>query len=128
MSTNKIYQEELKILNKGLIRSEHHLDSLLNKIPKSARKDYINSKLGITGGEVSPGVGGYYSDEWFHGPQRDEAASSVITRSKHLTPEIIEHIKKYGNFNEKYNLFRNDIIYYVYCPIFKIEVITTLIL
>lgn len=108
-SNSKLLTSEsaLKILNNtGSIGSSNELDKLLGKLPKSARNEYIHSKLGITGGSKSPSPDEYESD-WFHGPERDENTAQSIAESKYITPEAVEHIKKHGSFDEKYNLFHN---------------------
>lgn len=91
--------------------SARDLGNILNKIPKGARKDYIHKKLGITGGEKMPEErygARYYVDEWASGPGRTPHIADILANSKHLTPEAVEHIKKYGSFDEKYNLFTNE--------------------
>jgi hypothetical protein len=108
--TSKFLTSEaaLKILNDtDTIGDSNELDKLLSKLPKSARNDYIHSKLGITGGSKSPSPEEYETD-WFHGPERDEITARTISESKYLTPEAINHIKKHGGFGEKYGLFSNE--------------------
>jgi GNAT superfamily N-acetyltransferase len=101
-------ENALKILNNGGITSSIYLDNLLSKIPKASRNEYIKERLGITGGEKSPAGESYYENDWFYGPKRDTITAESIIHSKYLTSDVIEHIKKYGDFDEKYSLFTNE--------------------
>lgn len=105
-----------KILQHSSPISSYDHNKLLEKLPEERRKAYVEANLGMTGGkpqvsndkESAP-----YSDDelnynnWTPGKHFNEENAKELASSKHLTPEAIDHIKRNGSFDQKFNLFEN---------------------
>ena len=77
------------------------------------RKEIMNDLLGINGGSYTNEQDHYdnpdhfHYDNWDHGQGYDPKKAAAIAGSKHLTPDQIDHIKRHGDFDQKYALFQN---------------------
>lgn len=107
---------------------EHTLDKMINAIEPdkdlmgqpdhSKKKDIMDSLLGIEGGEHHQDADQFHLDDpddadrfhyqnWSPGPKYDSKKSEMLAGGKHLTPDQIDHIKRHGDTDEKYELFKN---------------------
>ena len=112
----------------GALRTAE-LNKVLDKIPTQQRKQYIDRKLGITGGENTrtsenpddvPFGATPVSDEVFQKEHNwdnwslgedsdyDKTISNTLAHSRHLDDSQAEHIKRHGTFKQKYDLYHNE--------------------
>lgn len=97
----------------------HTLSDVLDAMEPADKKDFIDRKLGITGGKVA-GLGAWRTndetrneelagqwDDWDNGPEYDEKFAKRIAASSHLSDDQAEHIKRHGKFDSKYELYHN---------------------
>jgi len=92
---------------------EHEFDKVLEKLSPEARHSYLNDALGITGGKPAadqedfdrPDEYGW--DNWENGEKHLPRMAQAAAESKYLTPDQIEHIKRHGDFDQKFALFNN---------------------
>ena len=111
---------------------ERDLNTVLDKIPSPQRKQYIDRKIGINGGEHTnsqneiEGITPFgqearnVSDEQFQKEHNwdnwrlgdesdyDKAITKQLATSKHLDDSQAEHIKRHGTFDQKYALYHNE--------------------
>ena len=79
----------------------------------SKRKEIMDNLLGINGGSYTNEADNYDNPDHFHynnwdtGVNYNPRKAAAIAGSKYLTPDQIDHIKRHGDFDEKYALFNN---------------------
>jgi hypothetical protein len=87
----------------------HHepLDKLLDKLTPEDRKSFIDKKLGIEGGNAydPEREGEDHWDNWTGGEGYSKTIAKLLPRSKHLDDSHAEHIKRHGDFNQKYDMY-----------------------
>ena len=72
-------------------------------------KDYVDSVLGIKGGEHADEERAGEYQNWSDGPHYKEAQAKHLARNyDKFTPEQIEHMKKHGSSDVKCNLLYNE--------------------
>jgi len=90
----------------------HHetIDNLLDKLTPEDRKSFIDKKLGIEGGEAydPEREGDNNWDNWTRGPEHSSNLSRLLPRSRHLDDSHAEHIKRHGDFNQKYDMYHKN--------------------
>ena len=104
-----------KLIYKAPYSSIGTLEKLLDhaNADPTKRKEIADDLLGIKGGSYSKELEDtenpdhFHWDNWSPGPNYSSSKAEAIAGSKHLTPEQIDHIKRHGDFDEKYALFNN---------------------
>lgn len=87
--------------------------NLMGEEDHSKRKGLMDDILGINGGEYtneadhSDNPDHFHYDNWSHGTGYNPKTARAAAGSKFLTPDQIDHIKRHGDFDEKYALFNN---------------------
>lgn len=88
------------------------LAKLLSVSEPEHRRDWINRKLGISGGNYA--AQGIHNEDqsdswnnWENGPEYDQKLSNFISGTNLLDEDQIEHIKRHGNFYDRYELYHN---------------------
>lgn len=100
-----------KIFNDALFKT-------LDAMEPADKKDFIDRKLGIKGGEPA-GLSSWRNNDdeansqaegwadWTNGPEHDPKFAKRISASPHLSDEQAEHVKRHGDFDSKYELYHN---------------------
>ncbi len=98
--------------------SSHYMDNLLDHLSPEDRKEFLNRKVGITGGshqspkEEDESEGDFSErnwENWDSGPDAyDRKRAAVLASSRHLDDEHAEHIKRHGTPEEKIALYQNE--------------------
>jgi hypothetical protein len=91
----------------------------LGAMDPEEKKNFIDRKLGITGGK-SAGLGAWRTGDettnqevagkwgdWENGPEYDPKFAQTIAKSPHLSDDQADHIKRQGSFDEQYSLYHN---------------------
>lgn len=93
---------------------EHEFDNYLEKLAPESRHKYLDDALGITGGKPErekdefDDEDDYGWENWSPGEQHLPRMAQQAASSKFLTPAQIDHIKRHGDFDQKWALFNND--------------------
>lgn len=90
----------------------HHevIDKLLDKLSPEDRKSYIDRKLGIEGGNVFDPEKAEedHWDNWHNGEGYSRQVVKLLPRSRHLDDSHAEHIKRHGDFDQKYDMYHKN--------------------
>ena len=103
---------------------DNQLHKLLDKLPEDKRDKYIEDKLGITGGRHANKIENLYDNpeseedknkfnkednwhNWTSGLNGDKKIATKLASYGKLKENHIDHIKRHGDFNSKYNLYNN---------------------
>lgn len=104
-----------KILNSKFgnhIENPEHYDMLLGATSEPERKKFIDSRLGIEGGEhddpeIAQNPENNFQN-WKNGPNHDARAAAYLAKSKYLDDSHAEHIKRHGSFGDRWSLYHEN--------------------
>jgi len=105
----------MRILNhSGDKLYEDSFHRIMAGVDEDARRDYIDRKLGIKGGDwlhTPPDDSDTFNDEnwdnWKPGSDYNEEMANRLADSKYLDDTQADHIKRHGNFEQKIQLYHN---------------------
>lgn len=108
-------EDAKQILENSHFNSGHDLHNLLTHLTPDEKKTYIDERLGIAGGknerekdDDSYDEDSFGWDNWNYGLKRNDETARTLSQSEHLGPSQIEHIKRHGTFDDRWNLFHNE--------------------
>ena len=101
-----------KVTNKGM------MNVLLDHADPTFKKQWTDKMLGITDGEYNHDDPEHYDtdedfqadnwDNWTEGEGFDHKVANMLAGSRHLDNDQAEHIKRHGEFDDKYELYQNE--------------------